>query len=132
MLDSEFVSLYGDRAYYYKNFYWGQGQYYNSGNVWTQPTWMAMGPMYNAETDEVYSFNSCGYSYRDAYYLIEKGLTNNFKNLWTMKAYNSNNVTYTGQPSIPFAYTAYKLPSDAPERPENSAVTIAYGLTINW
>ena len=132
MLDSEFVSLYGDRAYYYKNFYWGQGQYYNNGVVWTQPTWMAMGPMYNTETDEVYSFNSCGYSYRDAYYLIEKGLTNNFKNLWTMKEYNSNNVTYTGQPSIPFAYTAYKLPSDAPERPENSAVTIAYGLTINW
>lgn len=33
---------------------------------------------------------------------------------------------------MPFAYTAYKLPSDAPERPENSAVTIAYGLTINW
>ena len=34
--------------------------------------------------------------------------------------------------SMPFAYTAYQLPSDAPVRPANSAVTIAYGLEIKW
>lgn len=129
LLSSEYLTLYGDRAYYYGQYFWGQGQY--SSYQWTQPTFMRMGPMYDSENDQIYSYNAGGANYRSAYGLIEVGQTNIFKKLWNYRD-PSSSENYTGQPLVPFAYTAYKLPSDAPERPENSAVTIAYGLTINW
>lgn len=79
----------------------------------------------------VFSYNApqCDTSYPNRQQ-IQTGITNRFRKLWLRKETSSDDVK--GTASMPFAYTAYKLPSDAPERPENSAVTIAYGLTINW
>ena len=34
--------------------------------------------------------------------------------------------------SMPFAYTCYAVPSDTPERPEGSGMTVTYELDISW
>ena len=34
--------------------------------------------------------------------------------------------------SMPFAYTCYAVPADTPQRPEGSAMTVAYELDVTW
>lgn len=118
-------------AFFYKGYFFGRNTNSDS-NVVTE-NYFLVNPMFNVYDDNVYTLE-CINRYISSYsnYMpILKGLTNLYRNTWVMKPSTTNSGDY-GRPSMPFAYTAYKLPSDAPERPENSAVTIAYGLTINW
>lgn len=96
-------------------------------------TLMGVCPMYDVYTEDFYT--NCPvanyyYSY-NGYYLIEKGQTSVYGKTWNMKPASSSD-DHTGTATMPFAYTAYQLPADAPVRPANSAVTIAYGLEIKW
>ncbi|UWG10550.1 MAG: hypothetical protein [Bacteriophage sp.] len=94
---------------------------------------MGVCPMYDVYTDDFYT--NCpvaNYYYRDdGSYLIEKGQTSVYGKTWNVKPPISSDDNIA-KASMPFAYTAYQLPSDAPVRPANSAVTIAYGLEIKW
>ena len=147
--DRWFVTEAASKLYCYKGYTWGQGYYGDTSEFQYQGTrvytnwgvavdFMGTIPMYDVYTDSVYTScpvieNSRPY---DDYYLIEKGQTNVYGNTWNLKPLITTNTFYPDNNratmTLPFAYTAYKLPADAPVRPENSAVTIAYGLSITW
>jgi hypothetical protein len=105
---------------------------YNANYGFTS-TLMGVCPMYDVYTDDFYT--NCpvaNYYYSDdGSYLIEKGQTSVYGKTWNVKPPISSDDSIA-KASMPFAYTAYQLPSDAPVRPANSAVTIAYGLEIKW
>lgn len=105
---------------------------YNANYGFTS-TLMGVNPMYDVYTDDFYT--NCpvaNYYYsNDGRYLIEKGQTSVYGKTWNVKPPLGGDDR-TATMAMPFAYTAYQLPSDAPVRPENSAVTIAYGLTVKW
>ena len=93
---------------------------------------MGVIPMYDVYTEDFYT--NCPVAFDNSYYgyqLIEKGQTSVYGKTWNIKPYLGGDDR-TATMGMPFAYTAYQLPSDAPVRPENSAVTIAYGLTVKW
>ena len=88
--------------------------------------------MYDVYSEDFYT--NCPSVFENSYYdylLIEKGQTSVYGKTWNVKPY-LNGDDRVAKASMPFAYTAYQLPSDAPVRPANSAVIIAYGLEIKW
>lgn len=105
----------------YSNTYWG-----------FTSTLMGVVPMYDVYTEDFYTHCPCvlDNSYT-GYQLIEKGQTSVYGKTWNVKPRLGGDDRVTTA-SMPFAYTAYQLPADAPVRPANSAVTIAYGLEIKW
>jgi hypothetical protein len=118
--------------YCYKGYTWPNGIYVSTYGWGFTSTNMGVVPMYDVYGDDFYTHcpvvQSNSYS---SYQLIEKGQTSVYGTTWNMKPYlNGDDRTSTA--SMPFAYTAYQLPADAPVRPDNSAVTIAYGLEIKW
>ena len=136
----------GSIMYCYKGYTWVNGTYNpsvsvdgTSRSVGYGFSEYAMGviPMFDLYSGSVYTFcpvvtDSSNYGYSP----IQKGLTNIYGKTWCYKPYFSTSSfdaeTSYSRCNMPFAYTAYQLPGDAPKRPENSAVTIAYGLTITW
>ena len=118
--------------YFYKKYMMPASQRQSmNGNYRYWSTGFHITPVVDTSDMSVFSYNApqCDSSYATRQQ-IQTGITNRFRKIWLRKeSYSDDSV---GTAPMPFAYTAYKLPSDAPERPENSAVTIAYGLTINW
>lgn len=120
--------------YCYKGYTFSNGYYdrYNGMTWGFHSTKIGVVPMYDIYTDEIYT--NCPIILSETYngyYLMEKGQTSVYGKTWNIKPYLGGNDRIAAA-SMPFAYTAYQLPSDAPVRPKNSAVTIAYGLTIKW
>lgn len=126
------IKMWGQRAYFYKGLFWGQYRETSRGTSYDAYGMDCM-PMYDVYSESVYSWEGDytypSYGSRCNSWVIQKGLTNVYRKTWWRK---DGDGAVQMRPVNPFAYTAYKLPSDAPDRPENSAVTIAYGLTINW
>lgn len=119
--------------YCYKGYTFASGYAGRYDTSWGfTSTRMGVIPMYDVYTEDFYT--NCPVAV-DSYYgsrrLIEKGQTSVYGKTWNIKPY-LNGDDRTATMAMPFAYTAYQLPSDAPVRPENSAVTIAYGLTVKW
>lgn len=52
--------------------------------------------------------------------------------LYNLYQQNNNTSSRYVQPTLPFAYTCYQLPADAPARPEGSGMTVTYELDITW
>lgn len=120
--------------YCYKGYTFCQSVYTNDSKMcWGfTSTGMSVNPMYDVYNDEVYTYCPvCVDNNYTSYYLLEKGQSSVYDKTWNMKPYLGGNDR-TARPSMPFALTAYQLPADAPARPKNSAVTIAYGLDIKW
>jgi hypothetical protein len=115
----------GGILYLYKGYTFCQGS--ASKNKFNA-TAMSVNPMYDVYTDDVYTY--CSVPISGSANLIEIGQTSIYGTTWNVKPSVTN--TFTGRPSMPFALTAYQLPADAPARPDNSAVSIAYGLDIKW
>lgn len=147
------VTEYSQILYCFGNYMWGPMYYVSSGDnnfvlngttvhtKWGLDTdYMGVVPMYDVDADAVYTWCPVGQTstMSDTYLrgsLIQNGMTNIWSGTWAIKpyfgsGYNAN--TSTAICDMPFAYTAYKLPSNAPSRPSGSAVTIAYGLSISW
>lgn len=143
------ITEHSDMLYCYEGYTWGRLLYNDSnefliGGVWTDtgwgaaPNYMGVIPMYNVYDDSVYTWCPVGQQTRthsyETYSPIERGQTSVWGNVWNIKPYFSS---FSASGSIesmrmPFAYTAYRLPSSAPSRPSGSAVTIAYGLSVSW
>lgn len=122
----------GSIMYFYKKYMMPASQRQSmNGNYRYWSTGFHITPVIDTDNMSVFSYNApqCDTSYATRQQ-IQTGITNRFRKIWLRKEASSDDIS--GTAPMPFAYTAYKLPSDAPERPENSAVTIAYGLTINW
>lgn len=116
--------------YCYKGYTFPSGYYNNYDTRWGMTsTRMGVIPMYDVYTEDFYT--NCPTLQSNSSQLIEKGQTSVYGKTWNLKPYLGDDDK-TGTASMPFAYTAYQLPSDAPVRPANSAVTIAYGLEIKW
>ena len=49
-----------------------------------------------------------------------------FGGQWIKSAYDDSAF------AMPFAYTCYAVPADTPDRPEGSAMTVAYELDVTW
>lgn len=135
-------SHYPNRVYFYKNYMWHNGSAWQSTSAgWPINTgwgftidYIGILPMYDIYNDEIYTWNRCTETAGDSAYancLMQKGGPSLYADTWIAKA---NSVALGAQSActIPYAYTCYTLPADAPVRPEGSAVTIAYGLTVNW
>lgn len=132
--DSETHPLIGATTilYCYEGYMFGQSVYTSTSARPAQygftSTIMGVNPVYDIYNDCVYSYCPiCATSNYTSYRLIEKGQTSVYASTWNMKQDSTQSTAL-----MPFALTAYKLPSDAPVRPDGSAVTIAYGLTIKW
>lgn len=138
---------YDSTMYCFKGYTWPGAAYYSSernGYTANGFTANAMGavPMYDVYSDSVYSycpviietFDPTSSTGVYGHTLIEKGQTNVYGALWNAKPRLSSFSpdTTVSSPLMPFALTAYRLPADAPVRPEGAAVTIAYGLNITW
>lgn len=111
--------------YCYKGYTFGQACYIDSSGCYYgfDATKMGENPVFDVYNEKVYASTPvCMDRYSISSYLIEKGQTSIYSKTWNLK----------GAGYMPFAFTAYQLPKDAPVRPKNSAVTIAYGLEINW
>lgn len=123
-----------ETLYCYKGYTFPSGyrNRYNADWGFTS-TLMGVVPMYDIYTEDFYT--NCPVAFDNessyGYQLIEKGQTSVYGKTWNIKPYLDGNDR-TATMGMPFAYTAYQLPSDAPVRPANSAVTIAYGLTVKW
>lgn len=120
--------------YCYKGYTFPSSHYdrYSNTRWGFTSTIMGVCPMYDVYSEDFYT--NCPSVFENLYYgyrLIEKGQTSVYGKTWNVKPY-LNGDDRVAKASMPFAYTAYQLPSDAPVRPANSAVIIAYGLEIKW
>lgn len=142
------ITSYSDMLYCFNEYTFGRLRYNDTSEfpidgVNTYTNWgaasnyMGVVPMIDITDESIYTWCPSGQRIRsnyESYAPIERGQTAVWGNVWNIKPYFS---TFSPSGSIgtmemPFAYTAYKLPSNAPTRPSGSAVTIAYGLSVSW
>ncbi len=119
-------------THYYKNYFWRSPYMYN--NYLAGPDYTTSGnyfcyvsPMYDLSTMVVVS--SLPPAIQNRYsndYRIGRCPISLYAKQWGRFYYNG------GAPSIPFAYTCYRLPTDAPKRPAGTGMTITYELDITW
>ena len=116
----------------YKNYAWIELPYDISHNNFSilNKDRIIITPVINTNNNSIYSYNiSRTKNWNDAGYArIMKGFGTQFPNTWMVSRYNGGSLLYKN--IMPFALTAYRLPLDAPPRPENAAVTITYNLQI--
>lgn len=127
-----YTNVCGAQLFCYKGYTWPNAQTCSlSGNNFD------VVPMYNVYDETVYATAPTAYagSSGNGYSrFLEKGILSAYPDTWTLQPSTNENdwADRIYVPTMPFAYTAYKVPSDAPARPANSAVTVSYELTVNW
>lgn len=126
-------------AHIYKNYLWyGARNLENLGThgvdffLWTAPMLdldddgalvSALSPCYNI-TNNRYDYTG--------YYRAGPTPIGLFRKQWGVYHYDAANTATYNTAYLPFAFTCYKLPDNAPTRPEGSGMTVTYELDITW
>lgn len=127
--------LYWDEytCHVYKNFIWHQPRPYNSNELtyhnYGDNYFLLAAPLHDMDTGELVCTLPPGVPRDDddfEYYRAGLAPISTFAGQWVSYMYNG------GRPEVHSAYTRYRVPTDTPDRPEGTGMTVTYELEIEW